>query len=149
MPTYIEAATGRTIPASLALDANGRVRPGVSQTMGDGERLAFDLFQMDGARGVRSGSVFLTDGALPHQFGAPVPVTIDRSAVDAQRRRWLTDKATAHRADRQHAHARPELHQGFADRAPVRTAPSGRGAIEQARQLWLADKQNAHRRPQR
>lgn len=149
MPIYVEAATGRTIPASIALDANGRVRPGVSQRLVEGDHVTFDPFLMDSAHGIRSSAVFLTDGAPPHQFGAPAPVTIDRSAVDAQRRRWLADKATAHRADKQQAHARPEPHQGFADRAPVRTSPSGRGPIEQARQLWLADKANAHRRPQR
>lgn len=140
MPTYIEAATGRAIPASIALDANGRVRPGISQTMGDGERLVWDPFLMDSARGNRSAGVFLTDGK-GYQFGAPAPVVTDQSVVEAQRKRWMADKATSHMGDRQPAPSRQ-----FADRAPAhRPAANGRAAIDAQRRLWLADKANSHR----
>jgi len=151
MPRYIEAATGREISTTIALDASGRLRPGASVRNGpmqDGDHIAFDPFLMDSTGRRRENSVFLTD-SKPCQFGAPSPVTMDRSAVDAQRRRWMTDKATAHRTDRQQPVARVVPHNRMVDHAPTPTAASGRTAIEDARRLWLADKANAHRRPQR
>jgi len=143
MPRYVEASTGREIPSSLALFADGTPKPGVSvrgDIMGDGQHIHFNPMMMD-ARSI-GGARFMSDAA---------DTPLDRSAVEAQRRRWMADKANAHRAKPQNVAPPASSARSIVDSAPMApaSAKSGRAAIEAQRRIWLADKANAHRRVQR